>query len=216
MVRPCWTARGTMEPERCHRSESQDCSVASCYLLASFRAAHRFFWPWDIRFRPAADTFRRPGLAAPRAPRFALLRPLGALMPELPDDFAVAASPRCFAHRAFWASEMRFRASGDMVRGPRLAAPRAVLAALAGESEPVIPASLPRRLAVQYFFIRSATALRWAAVMVRRRRVEWIVGSWPPSASDCLVLAPLEPFCRSSGKARRMCSSSTEISARRA
>ena len=70
--------------------------------------------------------------------------------------------------------------------------------------------------AAQYFVIRSLTVLRWAADMVLRRRVARVVGSSPPVASDCLVLAPLEPLCRSSGKARRIASTSCEISARRA
>ena len=65
---------------------------------------------------------------------------------------------------------MRLRASGDMVRAPRLAVPRAVLLALVGESELLVSvASLPPRLDAQYLFMRSLTAFRSAADIVRRR-----------------------------------------------
>ena len=103
------------------------------------------------------------------------------------------------------------------MRVPRFAAARAVFETFAGESEMVVPVvSLPPRLAAQYFFIRSPTALRCAVDMVLRRRRARVMGSSPPVTVDCLVLAALEPFCRSSGKARRIASTSCEISARRA
>ena len=55
-----------------------------------------------------------------------------------------------------------------------MTAPRAVFeASLPNQScwsVPSFSVSLPPRLAAQYFFIRSPTALRWAADMVLRRR----------------------------------------------
>ena|SRR5918995_577876 len=115
---------------------------------------------------------------------------------------------------------MRLRASGDIVRCPRLVVPTVLVARdaraapVSGPSE-ALAAWLSPRLAAQYFFIRSPTALRWAADMVLRRR-ERVVGASPPVIVACLGLPLLEPFWRSSGKARRIASSSKEISARRA
>jgi len=70
----------------------------------------------------------------------------------------------CFAHRAFWASEMRRRASADIFRGPRFALPAdarlpdARVTAL----EPAFADGCPVafRRAAQYFLIRSLTAFR--------------------------------------------------------
>src|SRR6187549_1496212 len=95
-------------------------------------AAQRFFCASEIRFRAAADIFRRPRLAAPvltpRGPRFAF--------PATASTGAATGlgiSPFCFAHRAFCASEMRWRASADIVRLRRRNA--------AGEEAPSRPAT---------------------------------------------------------------------------
>ena len=142
----------------CHRVESDRLP----------RAVHRFFCASAVRFFAAADILRGPRLET-RVRAFTGLRPfcVAALAASDDSDVLVASAPlRCAAHRAFWASEMRLRASGDMVRGPRLAVPPALFArdarGGAANSEPSEEpeAWLPPRLAAQYFFIRSPTALR--------------------------------------------------------
>jgi hypothetical protein len=167
-------------------------------------AAHRFFCACDIRFRAAADILREPRLAALWPPRFAARRPLAVGEAALADAHSAPfASPRCLAQRAFWASEMRFRASGDIVRGPRFPVPPAVLLAFAPESELIVVAvATPPRLAAQYFFIRSPTALRWAANMVRRARGRENDGEVSASELTLPVERPLTVPLRSSGNSR--------------
>ena len=186
-------------------------------------AAHRFFCACDIRFRAAAETLRRPRLAA-RDPLLAALRPLRTPAARAADADAVVAvaPPRRAAHRAFWASDMGFRAAGEIARvvafGVLVALPAATEVAWSGVSEPAegLAGCDPLRRAAQYFFIRSPTALRSAAVMVRRRPLAG-ASDWPPdSRSATLARRPGPRVSRSSGNARRIASTSRAISVSRA
>ena len=94
-------------------------------------------------------------------------RPLGEaglLIPEQVAAYEAFFALLCLAHRAFWASEMRRRASADIFRGPRFALPAdvRVLAARAPPLEPAFadPWPVAFRRAAQYLLMRSLTALR--------------------------------------------------------
>ena len=76
----------------------------------------------------------------------------------------------------------------------------------------------PLLRAAQYFFIRSPTALRWAADIVRRRRrpLAGVSDSPPDSCSATFVAPARAAVTRSSGNARRIASTSWAISVSRA